>query len=116
MFFSGPSDGNAYKVLAELRPALRKWIVLQVRQLQRLALSTSMNYSTRGRRPGSGVRFGRAFPLLWHRIGLASVPKKDIKSEAFLPRKTNTWPENGSFLSCSWMSVARPSRPLRMSV
>ncbi|CAH2401056.1 hypothetical protein MES5069_270227 [Mesorhizobium escarrei] len=47
MFFSGLSDGNAYEVLAELRPALRKWIVLQVRQLQRLALESLLSWSER---------------------------------------------------------------------
>lgn len=47
MFFSGRPDGNAYEVPAELRPALRKWIVLQVRQLQRLALESLLSWCER---------------------------------------------------------------------
>ena len=46
------------------------------------------------------------------------VPSRNriFKREAFLPRKTNRWPEKGSFFRCFWISVASPSRPLRMSV
>jgi len=43
MFFSGPS-GSPYEVPAELQPALRAWIVLQVRQLQRLALESLLSW------------------------------------------------------------------------
>ncbi|MCP3404067.1 hypothetical protein [Bradyrhizobium sp. CCGB01] len=44
MFFSGLADGTSYPLPAELRPALRKWIVLQVRQLQRLALESLLSW------------------------------------------------------------------------
>ena len=47
MFFSARADGNAYEVPAELAPALRKWIVLQVRQLQRLALESLLSWCER---------------------------------------------------------------------
>jgi len=47
MFSSTRSDGSAYEVPAGLQPALRKWIVLQVRQLQRLALESLLSWCER---------------------------------------------------------------------
>lgn len=47
MFSSVRSDGSAYEVPAALQPALRKWIVLQVRQLQRLALESLLSWCER---------------------------------------------------------------------
>ena len=47
MFSSVRSDGRAYEVPAALQPALRKWIVLQVRQLQRLALESLLSWCER---------------------------------------------------------------------
>lgn len=44
MFFSRRPDGHAYAVPAELQPALKKWIVLQVRQLQRLAFESLLSW------------------------------------------------------------------------
>lgn len=44
MFFSMRPDGSAYPVPDALEPARRKWIVLQVRQLQRLALETLLSW------------------------------------------------------------------------
>jgi hypothetical protein len=44
MFFSVRPDGSAYAVPEALEPARRKWIVLQVRQLQRLALESLLSW------------------------------------------------------------------------
>lgn len=44
MFFSGQRGGTPYEVPPELQPALRDWIVLQVRQLQRLALESLLSW------------------------------------------------------------------------
>jgi hypothetical protein len=44
MFFSGRLDGDPYEVPDELLPALRGWIVLQMRQLQRLALESLLSW------------------------------------------------------------------------
>ena len=44
MYFSMPPGGTVYSVPDELAPARRKWIVLQVRQLQRLALETLLSW------------------------------------------------------------------------
>lgn len=44
MYFSTTPGGSVYSVPEELEPARRKWIVLQVRQLQRLALETLLSW------------------------------------------------------------------------
>ncbi len=44
MFFSGPPSGSPYEVPAELQPALSGWVILQVRQLQRLALESLLSW------------------------------------------------------------------------
>lgn len=44
MFFSGAPGSNSYVVPAELQPALTGWIILQVRQLQRLALESLLSW------------------------------------------------------------------------
>jgi hypothetical protein len=44
MFYSGRLGGNPYEVPAELQPALSGWIILQVRQLQRLALESLLSW------------------------------------------------------------------------
>jgi hypothetical protein len=44
MFFSVRPDGSAYLVPEALEPARRKWIVPQVRQLQRLALESLLSW------------------------------------------------------------------------
>jgi hypothetical protein len=47
MYFSMVADGSLYSVPELLDPARRKWIVLQVRQLQRLALETLLSWCER---------------------------------------------------------------------
>lgn len=44
MFFSARREGAAYPIAETLEPARRKWIVLQVRQLQRLALESLLSW------------------------------------------------------------------------
>jgi hypothetical protein len=44
MFFSAPPAGNSYEVPPELQPARIGWIILQVRQLQRLALESLLSW------------------------------------------------------------------------
>ena len=44
MFFSGRPGGDPYEVPTELQPALSGWIILQVRQLQRLALESLLSW------------------------------------------------------------------------
>ncbi len=72
MFFSGPPDGNAYEVPAELRPALRKWIVLQVRQLQRLALESLLSWCER-----------RIIGGLYDTAGLTSEAERLFRAQSF---------------------------------
>lgn len=72
MFFSGPPDGNAYQVPAELRPALRQWIVLQMRQLQRLALESLLSWSER-----------RVIGGLQDTAGLTAEAERLFRAESF---------------------------------
>jgi hypothetical protein len=44
MYFSMELDGKTYEVPENLEPARNRWIVLQVRQLQRLALETLLSW------------------------------------------------------------------------
>lgn len=72
MFFSGRPDGNAYEVPAELQPALRQWIVLQVRQLQRLALESLLSWCER-----------RVIDGLQDTVGLTAEAERLFRAESF---------------------------------
>ncbi len=60
------------------------------------------------KRPFSRRLLSRHSPWPSHHSSLMMSPRR--------PRKTNTWPPNGSCSKTSCATTARPSKPLRMSV
>jgi len=72
MFFSLRPDGSTYGVPDALDPARRKWVILQVRQLQRLALESLLSWCEQ-----------RIIAGLHDTVGLTAELERLLRAESF---------------------------------